>query len=103
MAPLAKNLNRAFTYADYLTWTENERWEIIEGVAYDMSPAPNTKHQSVSFRLSGILYAFLKDKRCQAFAAPFDVRIAADKDKANEEIETVVQTGSCGYLRPKQA
>ena len=91
MAPLAKKLNRDFTYADYLTWPENERWEIIEGVAYDMSPAPNTKHQSVSFRLSGILYAFLKDKRCQAFAAPFDVRIATDKDKANEEIETVVQ------------
>ncbi len=91
MPPLAKKLNRPFTYADYLTWTENERWEIIEGVVYDISPAPSTEHQRVSFRLSGILYAFLKDKRCQAFAAPFDVRIAADKDKANEEIETVVQ------------
>ena len=91
MPPLAKKLDRKFTYADYLTWPENERWEIIEGVTYDMSPAPSTEHQSVSFNLSGILYSFLKDKPCQAFTAPFDVRFAANQEKSDEEIETVVQ------------
>ena len=91
MAPLAKKLNEKFSYADYLSWPYNERWEIIEGVAYDMSPAPSTEHQGISFKLSGILYDFLKDKKCKAFAAPFDVRLAETKDEADEKIETVVQ------------
>lgn len=33
---------RGFTYADYLTWSDEERWEIIDGVPYSMSPAPGT-------------------------------------------------------------
>jgi len=37
------------------------------------------------------LYDFLKDKKCKAFAAPFDVRLAESKDEADEEIKTVVQ------------
>jgi hypothetical protein len=53
MAPLAKKLNKKLNYADYLTWPDDERWEIIEGVAYDMSPAPSTEHQDISFKLSG--------------------------------------------------
>ena len=95
MAPLAKKsnekLDEKFSYADYLSWPDDERWEIIEGVAYDMSPAPSTEHQGISFKLSGILYDFLKDKQCKAFAAPFDVRLAETKDEADEEIKSVVQ------------
>ena len=91
MAPLAKELHkelgRKFNYTDYLAWPDDERWEIIEGVAYDMSPAPSTEHQGISFRLSGILYDFLKDKQCKAFAAPFDVRLAEGKDETDEEIK----------------
>ena len=91
MAPLAKELDKKFNYADYLTWPDDERWEIIEGVVYDMSPAPSTEHQRISFGLSGILYNFLKGKQCQAFAAPFDVRFSEDKNDADEAIENVVQ------------
>ena len=29
-----------YTYKEYKTWPEGERWELIEGVAYAMSPAP---------------------------------------------------------------
>lgn len=95
MPPLAKKLNKKsdekLRYANYLSWPDDERWEIIEGVAYDMSPAPSTEHQGISFKLSGILYAFLKDKKRKAFAAPFDVRLAETKDEPDEEIKTVVQ------------
>ena len=31
---------RKFTYADYKTWPDEERWEIIDGEAYNMTPAP---------------------------------------------------------------
>ena len=41
-----------FTYADYLTWNDNKRLELIDGVAYNMSPAPNSGHQKVSMALS---------------------------------------------------
>ena len=35
--PLRKE-ERAFTYADYKLWPDEERWELIDGAAYDMSP-----------------------------------------------------------------
>ena len=35
MAPLDRKLNEKsdekFSYADYLSWSDDERWEIIEG------------------------------------------------------------------------
>ena len=40
-----------FTYSDYLTWSDQERWEIIDGQAYNMTPAPGYEHQRVSGRL----------------------------------------------------
>jgi len=53
MATSAKKLNKKsdgkFNYADYLTWSDDERWELIEGVAYAMTPAPSTEHQGISF------------------------------------------------------
>ena len=88
---LHKEFGRKFNYADYLNWADDERWEIIEGEVYDMSPAPGTEHQAILFRLSGILYNFLKDKQCKAFTAPFDVRLGKGRNVTDEEIQTVVQ------------
>ena len=65
----------SYTYEDYLHWPEEERWEIIAGVPYDMSPAPSRFHQYILFDISGQIRDFLKDKPCQAYQAPFDVRI----------------------------
>jgi Uma2 family endonuclease len=78
--------NEQYTYADYCTWDDGERWELIEGVPYAMSPAPLRKHQRISVELLGQLHTFLKGKPCQVFHAPFDVRL-----NANEEDDTVVQ------------
>jgi Uma2 family endonuclease len=51
-----------------------------------MSPAPSRTHQGVSGNLHGQLFNFLKGKFCKVYAAPFDVRLDADK-----EDDTVVQ------------
>ena len=75
-----------YTYADYCTWDDDERWELIDGVAYAMSPAPTVNHQSISAKLVTQLSNFLKGRTCRVFAAPFDVRLNADADD-----ETVVQ------------
>ena len=52
-----------------------------------MSPAPSRIHQYVLFDLSGQIRAFLQDKPCQAYAAPFDVRIPDDKGVCNNVVQ----------------
>ena len=36
-----------FTYGDYRRWPDDERWELIDGRAYDMCPAPSRGHQAM--------------------------------------------------------
>jgi len=66
---------QCYTYADLLNWPENERWELIDGVAYDMTPAPSRAHQDISFALGLQFGNFLKHKSCRVYSAPFDVRL----------------------------
>lgn len=83
--------NKTYTYADYLSWPDEERWELIDGVPYDMSPAPSRRHQEISAALTGELYAYLKGKPCKVYAAPFDVRLPRDGEIEDKDIKTVVQ------------
>jgi len=70
---------RKYTYADYCTWDDGERWELIDGVAHMMAP-PSTRHQEISGEIFGQLRDFLRGKPCKVFAAPFGVRLAADDE-----------------------
>jgi hypothetical protein len=45
--PLAKKTNKKFTYTDYVTWPDDERWELIDGVAYNITPTPTVTHQKI--------------------------------------------------------
>jgi Uma2 family endonuclease len=87
----AKKEENKFSYADYLTWPGNERWEIINGVAYNMSPSPTRKHQKISIKLASKLYNYFEDKTCEVYEAPFDVKFPEDEKDRNEEIFNVVQ------------
>ncbi|WDN89023.1 hypothetical protein BuS5_01991 [Desulfosarcina sp. BuS5] len=61
-----------YTYRDYLTWPEDERWELIKGLSYNMSPAPKIKHQTIT----GNFYIQLKtasNNPCYTGIAPTDV------------------------------
>ena len=63
--------------------------------------APNPAHQRISSRLHGHLFIYLKDKKCDLFAAPFDVRlINARKSTPNNEVTTVVQPDICIICDP---
>lgn len=48
------NTAQKYTYADYLTWDDGQRWELINGEAYllqgpvGLAPAPNRFHQELS-------------------------------------------------------
>jgi len=61
--------NQRYTYADYYEWDDGERWELINGVSYLMSPAPLQAHQRISGELFRQLANFLKGKPCKVFAA----------------------------------
>lgn len=90
MALPMKKFERRFSYADYLTWPEDERWELIDGVAYCMSPAPTSGHQAVVGEFYWRIAAYLHGKSCRAFVAPFDVRLA-ERGVRDEDILNVVQ------------
>ena len=65
-----------YTYADYMKWDDDQRWELIDGVPFLMS-APTWQHQEISSNLHYQLYGLLKGKSCKVYAAPFDVRLNA--------------------------
>jgi len=78
--------NEYYTYSDYLNWETEQRYELIDGVPYLMSPAPSWIHQKIRKELIRQFANFLLGKTCDVFAAPFDVRLNADKND-----DTVVQ------------
>jgi Uma2 family endonuclease len=93
------DINKRYTYADYLTWMFDERVELFKGWVKKMSPAPNMSHQKISWNLSYEIAGYLKDKPCAAFSAPFDVRLIGKfqgkNAKEDSSVYTVVQPDIC--------
>ena len=90
MSPEIKRAEKKFTYGDYCTWPDDERWELIDGVAFDMTPAPSRQHSLVQGALQDILRPFFRGKPCEVHNAPFDVRLPKGQE-ADELVDTVVQ------------
>ena len=90
-----------YTYGDYLTWLDDERWELIDGIPYNMTPAPSRSHQVISRELLLQIAIYLTGKTCEVYAAPFDVRLPKG-DEEDELIETVVQPDLVVVCDPKK-
>lgn len=86
----AQRPEQKFTYQDYLTWSANERWELINGQAYNMTPAPSRRHQEISGQLHTLFNNYLRGKTCRIYAAPFDVFLP-QMQESYEQTSTVVQ------------
>ncbi len=84
------DLNKVYTYADYLKWDFKERVELIMGKLFKMSPAPTSRHQRLSMNISAHLWNHLHKTSCSVCPAPFDVRLPR-KSKDDKDIITVVQ------------
>lgn len=82
--------NERFTYRHYKTWPDEERWELIEGQAWSMSPAPLRVHQKLVTRLGEAFASFLRGRTCEVYVAPFDVILPAS-DEPDDDVDTVVQ------------
>jgi Uma2 family endonuclease len=86
--PLKKE-HEDYRYSDYLNWSENERWELLDGHAY-MSAAPSRRHQEIQVEILRQISNYLVGKTCRVYGSPFDVRFAR-KDELDNGIKDVVQ------------
>ncbi len=90
------DLNKEYSYSDYLLWKFSERIELIKGKVFKMSPAPSTNHQRISMKLTRELDRYFYDSPCEIFVAPFDVRLVNfKKSSSDKQITTVVQPDLC--------
>ncbi len=85
-----RKADRLLTYADYCRWPEAQRCELIDGVVFDMTPAPSRSHADLSLALFRLLDAFFQGKPCRTYLAPLDVRLPRD-DEPDDDVQTVVQ------------
>jgi Uma2 family endonuclease len=67
-----------YALEDWKAW--EGRWELIDGIAYDMTPAPSFEHQRISTKLLLAIGNALEEARrktgsgeCEVLAAPLDV------------------------------
>jgi Uma2 family endonuclease len=101
---LPLDLKKHYTYADYLTWLDDKRRELVDGFIRVMSPAPKVQHQRINGNLFGELRNIIKKHRgkCEVFHAPFDVRLPKNGEKEDHLIDTVVQPDICIVCDPSK-
>ncbi len=90
------DMSKRYTYADYLTWLDDKRRELINGFIHLMS-APNAIHARLTHLTSWFMESFVRKNKgkCQIFHAPFDVRLPVNNETANGKIYNVVQPDIC--------
>ncbi|WP_295404979.1 Uma2 family endonuclease [uncultured Thiocystis sp.] len=88
--PQAATKTSHLTYGEYCQWPDDERWELIDGNAFAMAPAPTRLHQDFVVELTRQIANALQDHPCRVYVAPFDVRLPKG-DEADARIDTVVQ------------
>ena len=88
--------SKRYTYADYLTWLDDKRRELINGFIHLMS-APMRRHARVAGELYTLLGVFIKTNKgsCHVYHAPFDVRLPLKGFREDHKIYDVVQPDIC--------
>jgi len=88
--------SKRYSYADYLTWIDDKRRELINGFINLMS-APWRRHARALSNLAYRIESFIKMKKgkCHAYIAPFDVRLPLHGSTDDDKIFDVVQPDIC--------
>ncbi|ADQ05986.1 protein of unknown function DUF820 [Caldicellulosiruptor hydrothermalis 108] len=83
---------KIYTYADYLQLPQDAKVELIDGVIYNMSPAPSRIHQEIIFELILVIGNYIKqnNKPCKIYTAPFDV-VFVEEGQDESKATNVVQ------------
>ncbi|MCL2650163.1 MAG: Uma2 family endonuclease [Candidatus Azobacteroides sp.] len=94
-----------FTYADYLSWTDDKMREIINGIVYAFA-APFRKHAKLTTFFTVIMGSFIRRRKtkgkCEIFHAPFDVRLSLSGETDDNKIYNVVQPDICVVCDPSK-
>lgn len=74
---------RIYTYADYLSWPEDARVELIDGTPY-LQAAPSRIHQKILSELHRQVANFLIGIECEVYPAPFHVVLDLEEEIDHE-------------------
>lgn len=66
----------AGTFDEYRSWSGPERYELLGGTPYLMSPAPSIRHQKIVTRAAQHFGFALRESSCQPFVSPVDVKLS---------------------------
>lgn len=80
---------RRATWDDYRSWTDDQRWELIDGHPYLMS-APSTLHQELVGTFYIGMAACLRRRPCRVYLSPIDVRLS-DWDVVQPDLVVVCE------------
>lgn len=99
MAPITQfsqlDLNKTYTYADYLTWKFDEFVELIKGKVMRPMARPSRRHQVLSMNILRQVLPVVRGQACQVYHAPFGVRLTTGGANGDQQITTVVQPDIC--------
>jgi len=88
MAYPALKMDERYTWDDYQSWPDDERYELIGGSAHAMSPSPLTEHQDIAISLGSEMRAYFAGSKCRALMAPMDVKLS-DEDVVQPDLLVV--------------
>ena len=99
--PVIAYEKQRYSYADYLSWSDDKMREIIDGVVYAFS-APFLKHARSTGTFFGKAWSHINRRKgkCEVFTAPFDVRLPMNGEIADDQIYNVVQPDICVVCDP---
>lgn len=95
------DLDKQYSYEDYLIWELEERVELLQGKIRPIEP-PSRRHQAISMKLTRPIVNALWKSPCKVYAAPFDVRITRFNQAQNKDVTTVVQPDLCVICDPSK-
>lgn len=81
-----------YTYDDYCQWEGG--WEIINGIPYAMTPAPDVRHQDVSHQIAFLLGELLKN--CEKYKPSLPVDWKIDEDTVVQPDNLVISRSASG-------
>jgi Uma2 family endonuclease len=75
---------RLYTHEDLESFPDDEVWELLEGVPYQMAP-PSYKHEVIAIELSRQFANYLREKGhpCRVLTAPFGVYLPNTRNRNN--------------------
>jgi Uma2 family endonuclease len=92
MEAFALDLNKRYTYADYLSWADDVRRELIDGFI-NMMAGTNRFHGKVSNNITWYLESMVRQYKgdCEVYTAPIDVLLPKNGETDSNKIYDVVQ------------